>query len=213
MMTSAAWGAFHPVVLLYRTRSTAWSHPVELHHYCSYDQGWSAAGGGWQLHCSRLLTHYVSLTGHCSTCQARGPLTGHCSTCHARVPWEHMSLATRLCQRRLPLHLRLTTLREPQDTLLHWSPPKWGERVWSCGTHGSTGALLSREVGSGAAGHVTAQEPSSAGRQGSEPQDMWQHVVARPAPCLGLMPVCGGTQSTGYQQLLKSSLAVWNGFM
>jgi hypothetical protein len=40
--------------------------------------------------------------------------------------------------------------------------------------HGGTGALLSREVGSGAVGRVGAPEPSRARRQGPVPRDIWQ---------------------------------------
>jgi hypothetical protein len=47
-------------------------------------------------------------------------------------------------------------------------------------------------------GHVSTPEPSLAGRRGPEPRNTWQHVVAHPAPCLGLMPVCGSTWSAGY---------------
>jgi hypothetical protein len=38
--------------------------------------------------------------------------------------------------------------------------------------------------------HVAAPEPFSAGRRGLEPQDTWQHMIARPAPYLGLALVC-----------------------
>jgi hypothetical protein len=40
-------------------------------------------------------------------------------------------------------------------------------------THGSTGALLSREPESGARRHVATPEPASVGRQGPELQDTW----------------------------------------
>jgi hypothetical protein len=43
---------------------------------------------------------------------------------------------------------------ELQDMWRYRSPPLQGGRVQSCGTHVSTGALLSWEVGSRAAGHV-----------------------------------------------------------
>jgi hypothetical protein len=47
---------------------------------------------------------------------------------------------------------------------------------------------------------VAAPEPTSAGRCGPKLQLMWQHVDARPAPCLDLELVCGGTQSSGCRQ-------------
>jgi hypothetical protein len=144
MITSAVWEKFCIVTLLYRTRSAAWNHPVGSHHHRSHDQGWSTACGGWR------------------------PLQ-HCHTC---APREYASLVVRLCQQRLPLHLRLVALREPWDTWLYWSPPRRGDRVGShgtapdpssagrrvqsCGTRGSTGALLGREVRFRAVGHVVA---------------------------------------------------------
>jgi hypothetical protein len=72
---------------------------------------------------------------------------------------------------------------------------RWSQTLlYSCpteshGTHGSSEALPSREVGSEATGHVTVPEPSRAGRRGPEPQDAWQH---RSPPELG-----GGVQSHG----------------
>jgi hypothetical protein len=44
----------------------------------------------------------------------------------------------------------------------------------SRGTCASAGAHLSREVRSRIIGHVAATEPTSAGRRGPEPWDMWQ---------------------------------------
>jgi hypothetical protein len=64
----------------------------------------------------------------------------------------------------------------------------------------STRALLSREVGSEAAGPAAAPEPSLAGRQDPVPQDAWQRVDARSTPLLDLKLVCGGAQSAGYRQ-------------
>jgi hypothetical protein len=78
--------------------------------------------------------------------------------------------------------------------------PSQEGRAWSHGTHGSAGAHLSTEVRSGAAGHVVALEPTSAGRCGPKLQLMWQHVNACPAPCIDLELVCGGTLSSGYRQ-------------
>jgi hypothetical protein len=68
------------------------------------------------------------------------------------------------------------------------------------GGHGprdSTGAHLSKEVRSGAAGHVAAPKPTSAGMYGPKIQLMWQRVDARPAPYLDLELICGDTRSSG----------------
>jgi hypothetical protein len=67
-------------------------------------------------------------------------------------------------------------------------------------TCGGAGAHLSKEARSGAAGHVVVPEPTSAGRCGLKLQLMWQRVDARPAPCLDLELVCGGTRYSGYRQ-------------
>jgi hypothetical protein len=48
------------------------------------------------------------------------------------------------------------------------SPVEQGGWVWSCRTHGSPGALLGWEAGSGAAGHMVVPEPSSTGKWGPE---------------------------------------------
>jgi hypothetical protein len=45
---------------------------------------------------------------------------------------------------------------EPRDAWQRWSPTWRGYEIWSRGTCGSAGALLSREAGSGAAGCVAA---------------------------------------------------------
>jgi hypothetical protein len=64
-------------------------------------------------------------------------------------------------------------------------------------TRDSTGAHLSKEVRSGAAGHVATPEPTSVGMCGPKLQLAWQHVDACPTPCLDLELVCGGTRSSG----------------
>jgi hypothetical protein len=64
-------------------------------------------------------------------------------------------------------------------------------------TRGSIGAHLSKEVRSGAVGHVAALDPTSAGRCGPKLHLAWQRVDARPAPCLELELVYGGTRSSG----------------
>jgi hypothetical protein len=71
------------------------------------------------------------------------------------------------------------------------SSTQQGDEAQGHGPCGSTVAHLSKEVRSGAAGHVTAPEPTSAGRCGPKLQLVWQRVDARPAPCLNLELVCG----------------------
>jgi hypothetical protein len=56
------------------------------------------------------------------------------------------------------------------------SPPGRGDGIRSHGTHDGTGALPSREAGSGAAGRVAVSEPSQTGRQGPVPLDT-RHIV------------------------------------
>jgi hypothetical protein len=73
----------------------------------------------------------------------------------------------------------------------HRSPLEQGGGVRSRATCGSIGALPSKEVGSRAVGHVAALEAGLTGRQGLEPQRMWQCADVRPSPCLGLKLVCG----------------------
>jgi hypothetical protein len=51
---------------------------------------------------------------------------------------------------------------------------------------------------------VAALKPTSAGRCGLKLQLVWQHVDARPAPCLDLELVCGGTRSSGCRQWGRS---------
>jgi hypothetical protein len=85
---------------------------------------------------------------------------------------------------------------EPWDTWQRRSSPRQGGEVRSYGPRGSTGAYLSKEVRSGAAGHMAALKPTSAGRCGPPLQLTWQCVDARPTPCLVLELVCGGTRSS-----------------
>jgi hypothetical protein len=54
---------------------------------------------------------------------------------------------------------------------------------------------------------MAAQEPSLVGRRGLGPWDMRQRVVAHPAPCLILKPICRGTRSAGYRQ--KNDIKVY----
>jgi hypothetical protein len=76
-------------------------------------------------------------------------------------------------------------------------------RGWVHRPRGSTGAHLSKEVRSGAAGHVVALKPTSAGRCGPKLQLTWQRVDARPTPCLDLELVPRGTRSSGCRHLLR----------
>jgi hypothetical protein len=74
-----------------------------------------------------------------------------------------------------------------------WSSTQQGGEARGHVTHGSTGAHLSKEVMSGVVGHVVALEPTSTGRCGPKLQLVWWRVDLRPAHCLDLELVCGGT--------------------
>jgi hypothetical protein len=63
-------------------------------------------------------------------------------------------------------------------------------------TRDSTRAHLSKEVRSGAVGHVAAPDLTSTGRCGLKLQLAWQRVDARHAPYLDLELVCGANFST-----------------
>jgi hypothetical protein len=63
---------------------------------------------------------------------------------------------------------------ELRDTWQCRSSPQQVGEVRDRGTHGSTGAHLSKEARSGAAGHEAAPELTSARRQGPELRDTWQ---------------------------------------
>jgi hypothetical protein len=79
--------------------------------------------------------------------------------------------------------------------------PRAGSGSWGRRTRGGPGAAPGWAAGAGAAGHVAAPKPTSAGRQGPELQLVWQRVDTRPAPCLDLELICGGTRFSGYRQL------------
>jgi hypothetical protein len=91
---------------------------------------------------------------------------------------------------------------EPQDTCQPRSCPGLGSGSWSRRTHGGPGAAPGWAAGVGAAGHVAASKPTSAGRRGPELQLVWQHVDTRPAPCLDLELICRGTWCSGYRHHL-----------
>jgi hypothetical protein len=90
---------------------------------------------------------------------------------------------------------------ELRNTWQRRSSTQQGGEAWGHMTRGSTEAHISKEVRSGAAGHVAALEPTSAGRCGPKLHLAWQRVDARPAPCLDLELICEGTRSSGCRQL------------
>jgi hypothetical protein len=59
----------------------------------------------------------------------------------------------------------------PWDTSQCQSRPVLGDGVWRCEACGDARALLCREVGSGAMGHMVTPEPSGTGRWGLAPRD------------------------------------------
>jgi hypothetical protein len=73
--------------------------------------------------------------------------------------------------------------------------PRAGSESWGRRSRGGPGAAPSWAARAGAVGHVAAPKPISAGRRGPELQLAWQRVDTRPAPCLDLELVCGGTRS------------------
>jgi hypothetical protein len=78
--------------------------------------------------------------------------------------------------------------------------PRAGSGRRSRRTCGGPGAASGWAAGAGAVGHVAAPKPTSAGRRGPELQLVWQRVDTRPAPCLVLELICGGTRSLRYRQ-------------
>jgi hypothetical protein len=69
---------------------------------------------------------------------------------------------------------------ELRNTRQRQSSTQQGGEVWGHGTHGSTGAHLSKEVRSGAAGHVAALGPPLQGgvaRSYSLCGSAWMHVM------------------------------------
>jgi hypothetical protein len=98
----------------------------------------------------------------------------------------------------------LTSVRRrgsgPRDTWQRRSSPQQGGEVRGCGTRGSAGAQLSKEVRSGVVGHMVAPEPTSAGRFGLKLQLTWQCVDTHPTPYVDLELVCGGIRSSECRQ-------------
>jgi hypothetical protein len=83
------------------------------------------------------------------------------------MPWKHVSLAA--C---------LPVVHSSPGAVGHVAAvelPSQEGRAWSCRTHGSTRAHLSKEARSRAKGHVAAPELTSARRRGSGPRDTWYH--------------------------------------
>jgi hypothetical protein len=101
------------------------------------------------------------------------------------VRWEHTSLAAQTGLLGFSLYLRPTVHRGAAGHVALWSPPS------------GSGALLIREVGSGATGHMVASESTSAEGQGPVLQGTWRRVGARHTPCLDLKLVRRGTRSAG----------------
>jgi hypothetical protein len=101
---------------------------------------------------------------------------------------------------------------EPQGTWRPRSCPGLGSGSWSHRTQGGPGAAPGWAAGARATRHEVAPELPRAGQRELEPQDTWrprscpglqlawQRVDTRPAPCLDLELVCGGTRSSGYRQ-------------
>jgi hypothetical protein len=82
------------------------------------------------------------------------------------------------CVPRTTKHFFIPVVHIPLRTLGHVTALEVshrGGRAWSGEACGSARALLGMEVRFRAIGHVAALEPTSAGRQGLELQDMWQH--------------------------------------
>jgi hypothetical protein len=112
------------------------------------------------LHVLQALTALPTRTS-CRSCQAHWKL--------ASVRWEHVCLAAQAGLIYFSLCLRPVPHKELWDTWLRRSPHQPGGEVRSHMTRDNVRAHLSREVRSGAIGHVTATEPTSTGRRGLEP--------------------------------------------
>jgi hypothetical protein len=79
---------------------------------------------------------------------------------------------------------------ELRNTWQRWSSTQQGDEVRGHGTRSSIRAHLSKEVRSGAMGHVVIPEPTSTGRCGSKLQLTWQCVYACSTPYFNLELVC-----------------------
>jgi hypothetical protein len=89
-----------------------------------------------------------------------------------------------------------------------WHHPSLTQQVCEVRGHGTRDSIrahLSKEVMSGATGHVVALEPTSVGRYGPKLQLTWQRVDAHHTSCLDLELVCGGNRSLGCQQQCQES--------
>jgi hypothetical protein len=123
-----------------------------------------------------------------------------------RNTWQRRSSPLREAEPGAMGHLAVpkptsTGRRGPELRNAWWrrSSTQQGDEVQGHRPCGNTRAHLCKEVRSGAAGHMVAPERTSVGRCGPKLELAWQREDARPAPCLDLELVCGGTRSLGCQ--------------
>jgi hypothetical protein len=155
--------------------SVVWSHLVLSHCYTEHDHGRGIVLSG------RITIVAISNSGQLSQwCTVavcphvlRAMMT---QVSDVSVTCGH-ALETREPTRigRLTKLFFILEVYGPQRAMEHVTAPEpsraW-RRVRCWRTRGSTGALPSREAGSGSTGHVIALEPSLAGRQDQKLQDM-----------------------------------------
>jgi hypothetical protein len=115
----------------------------------------------------------------------RGSAGAHLGREARSVAEEHVAALKPTSVGRRGLELRISWWRQ--------SSTQQGDEARGHGPRGSTEAHLSKEVRSGAMGHVAALKNTSAGRCGPKLQLTWQCMDAGPAPCLDLELVCRGT--------------------
>jgi hypothetical protein len=128
-----------------------WSIVLPLHYSCTV-----AA-------CPHALQALTTLPV-CMSCKPiMALMAGALETC-TRMHWKHACQAAQAGLLGFSLCLRPVAHRKPQDMWQRRSSPQQGGKVQSYRTRGSVKAHLSREVRSGAIGHVAALEPTSAGR-------------------------------------------------
>jgi hypothetical protein len=87
------------------------------------------------------------------------------------------------------------------------SSTQQGDKVLCHGPRGSIGAHLSKEVRSGAVGHVMTPKPTFAGMCGPKLQLMWHRVDTHSPPYLDLKLVYEGIRSSGCRHMRCSN--VW----
>jgi hypothetical protein len=74
-------------------------------------------------------------------------------------------------------HFFIHVVHSPLGVVRHVAAPELPsqkDRAPSCGTHGSIGVYLVKEVRFEVEGHMAAPELTSARRRGPEPWDTWQ---------------------------------------